>query len=225
MSAPDSSLDDIFGSSPPHSQSQTLPPQSNTSIEPSDLPLLRRQHVTAGYRDGISASKADHVQHGFDAGFPVGAQLGMRAGTIIGIIEGILRGYESSLSAAGVRKPVKPSSNATNASNKEADEAKRAKRNEVLAIYRQAVKELNVQAVFADVNGGELQDKTKEEKPETQLAKKGDAVLASWERKVDVAAWEGIMDVLEAKSDDGEVNSETKGNEGIAVTGDTAGQS
>ncbi|KAL4800579.1 hypothetical protein BDV19DRAFT_375787 [Aspergillus venezuelensis] len=223
MSAPDSSLDDIFGSSPPHSQSQTLPTQSNTSIEPSDLPLLRRQHVTAGYRDGISASKADHVQHGFDAGFPVGAQLGMRAGTIIGIIEGILRGYESSPSAAGVRKPLKPNSPSTNA-NKEADEAKRAKRDEVLAIYRKAIKELNVQAVFADVNGGELQDKTKDEKPESQLAKKGDAVLAGWERKVDVATWEGIMDVLEAKSDDGKVDSETNGKEGIA-TGDTAGQS
>ncbi|KAL4941661.1 hypothetical protein BDV06DRAFT_194096 [Aspergillus oleicola] len=225
MSAPDSSLDDIFGSSPPPPHSQTLQSQSNTTVEPSELPLLRRQHVTAGYRDGISASKADHVQHGFDAGFPVGAQLGMRAGTIIGIIEGVLRGYESSPSAAGVRKPVKPNSTATaNASTDEADEAKRAKRDEIFAIYRQAVKELNVQAVFADVNGGELQEKTKEEKPETQLAKKGDAALAAWERKVDVAAWEGIMDVLEVKSDDGKVDSASKAKEGIA-TGDTAGQS
>ncbi|KAL4924540.1 Yae1 family protein [Aspergillus undulatus] len=215
MSAPDSSLDDIFGSSPPHSQSAT-------TLEPSDLPLLRREHVTAGYRDGISASKADHVQHGFDTGFPVGAQLGMRAGTILGILEGVLRGYESSSSAAGVRKPgQKPS---TTTVDKELDEAKRAKRDKILAIYCQACKELNVQAVFADVNGDQLQDKTKEEKPETQLAKKGDAVLGGWERKVEVAAWEGIMDALETKSDHGKADSENKDKEGV-VNGGTAGQS
>ncbi|RDW86272.1 Yae1 family protein [Aspergillus mulundensis] len=198
------SLDDIFGSSPPHPEQPLPQAHSNPTVEPSELPSLRRQHVTAGYRDGISASKAEHVQHGFDAGFPVGAQLGMRAGTIIGILEGVLRGYESSPTT--VKKPGQKSTPSTPAS-KEADEAKKAKREEIFRLYKQAVKELNVQAVFAGVDGGALQGQGSEEKPETQLLKKGDKVLAAWEKKVPVAAWEEhIMDVLEAKSDDGKGN-------------------
>ena len=90
----DNSLDDIFGSSPPPSSGINPPLPTETPAEPSDLPSLRRQHVTAGYRDGISVSKGEHVQNGFDAGFPVGGQLGMRAGTVLGILEGVLRGYE-----------------------------------------------------------------------------------------------------------------------------------
>ncbi|KAL4873569.1 hypothetical protein BDV12DRAFT_160293 [Aspergillus spectabilis] len=212
MSAPDSSLDDIFGSSPPE---QALP-NPHSTVEPSELPSLRRQHVTAGYRDGISASKAENVQQGFDAGFPVGAQLGMRAGTIIGIVEGVLRGYESSSTSTNVKKPnQKFQSSATpTAANKEADESKRVAREQILSLYQQAVKELNVQAVFAGLNGA-----GKEEKPEAQLLRKGDAVLAGWEKKVPVAAWEeNIMDVLEAKSDDGHSGSEE-------VSNGTVGQS
>ncbi|KAL4781778.1 hypothetical protein BJX76DRAFT_334364 [Aspergillus varians] len=219
MSGPGSSLDDIFGSSPPRPQ---LPvPHTNSTVEPSELPSLRRQHVTAGYRDGISASKADHVQHGFDAGFPVGAQLGMRAGTILGIIEGVLKGYESSPTTVKKPSQSQKSASSTTTTTKEAEEAKRAQRDKILSLYRQACKELDVQAVFASVDGRELQGK--EEKPETQLLKKGDAVLAGWEEKVPVAAWEeNVMDVLEVKTDDAKPDSEA------VLTGTTtesAGQS
>lgn len=113
----DNSLDDIFGSSPPegiqahhsgqHTQSQS---QDHLSTDPSDLPALRRQHVTAGYRDGVSNSKGEHVQEGFDAGFPVGAQLGMRAGTILGILEGLARGLEERSGGSVVKKPARGSS-------------------------------------------------------------------------------------------------------------------
>lgn len=61
-----------------------------TTTTTTDLPAVRRQHVTAGYRDGISSAKHAHVQHGFDAGFPVGAQLGMRAGVVLGVLEGVV---------------------------------------------------------------------------------------------------------------------------------------
>ncbi|KAL4918612.1 hypothetical protein BDW62DRAFT_63939 [Aspergillus aurantiobrunneus] len=222
MSAPDSSLDDIFGSSPPRPEQSIPHPHSHLTVEPSELPSLRRQHVTAGYRDGISASKADHVQHGFDAGFPVGAQLGMRAGTILGIIEGVLRGYEnnpaSTVKKAGQRPP---SSTTAPTPTPEADEARQAKHEELLRLYRQALKELDVQAVFAGVDGGELTEK--EEKAEAQLSRKGDAVLAMWEERVSVAAWEeNTMDALEAKSDDGKPDSERR--KGVVNNG-TAGQS
>ncbi|KAL4805563.1 hypothetical protein BDV18DRAFT_141276 [Aspergillus unguis] len=200
------SLDDIFGSSPPHSEPSEQTQPSNVAVEPSELPSLRRQHVTAGYRDGISASKADHVQHGFDAGFPVGAQLGMRAGTIIGILEGVMRGYESS---SAIKKPGQKST-APAAEN----EGTRAKREEIARLYRQALKELKVQDVFADIDGTKLQEE--KEKPEIQLLGKGDAVLSEWEKKVPVASWEEhVMDVLETKSDDGKEANE----------GDSAGQS
>ncbi|KAL2831122.1 hypothetical protein BDW59DRAFT_140437 [Aspergillus cavernicola] len=222
MSAPDTSLDDIFGSSPPdHTQTQ---PRS-LAIEPSELPSLRRQHVTAGYRDGISASKAEHVQHGFDSGFPVGAQLGMRAGTILGILEGVLRGYEGSPTSAVVKRPNQktPSTATGNISDKKgAEEVKRAKREQILIAYRQAVRELNVQAVFAGVGGNQHKG---EEKPEDQLLQKGDAVLAGWESRVCVAAWEeNAMDVLEARSDDGhDADADAEKKEGVVDS--TAGQS
>src|SRR5438034_4243974 len=81
------SLDDIFDPSPTH----TLNPSHSTlANEPSELPVLRRQHVTAGYRDGISIAKSEHVQRGFDVGFPVGAVLGIRAGVVLGILEGLV---------------------------------------------------------------------------------------------------------------------------------------
>ncbi|KAL5049950.1 hypothetical protein BDW71DRAFT_204022 [Aspergillus fruticulosus] len=209
------SLDDIFGSSPPRPEHPVPQAHSNPTVEPSELPSLRRQHVTAGYRDGISASKAEHVQHGFDAGFPVGAQLGMRAGTILGILEGILNGYGSS--SAAVKKPSQKSTSSTT-TTKEADEAKKLKRESILRLYKQAMKELNVQAVFAGVDGGALQGQVSEQKPETQLLGKGDKVLSEWESKIPVAAWEEhVMDVLEAKSDDGngEANEDKDGREGL----------
>ncbi|KAI9374076.1 hypothetical protein BJX61DRAFT_499965 [Aspergillus egyptiacus] len=225
MSAPDTSLDDIFGSSPPdHHQ-----PQPPATAEPSELPSLRRQHVTAGYRDGISASKAQHVQRGFDAGFPVGAQLGMRAGTILGIIEGMLKGYESAPGSAVGRKPNQKSVAATvDASGKEAEELRNVQREQVLKLYRQAVKELSVQAVFAGMDGLEHSGEEGEEekqKPEEQLLRKGDAVLAEWEERVRVAAWEeNTMDVLEAKSDAGAQADMDPKNKGSPVIG-TAEQS
>ncbi|KAL3464328.1 hypothetical protein BJX64DRAFT_254726 [Aspergillus heterothallicus] len=214
--APDT-LDDIFGSSPPHTTPTPPLPSARTTIEPSELPSLRRQHVTAGYRDGISASKAEHVQRGFDAGFPIGAQLGMRAGTVLGILEGLLRGYESRARSAVIRKPGVKAGAAASATSEDAavEDPRRVKREQVLALYNQAVKELGVQAVFAGLEEGK-----DGEKPESRLLQKGDKALSGWEQKVPVAAWEeNAMDTLEAKSEDGD-SGEREG-----VVKGTAGQS
>ncbi|KAI5289218.1 Essential protein Yae1, N terminal [Ascosphaera aggregata] len=59
--------------------------------EPSDLPSLRRQHVTNGYRAGIILAKQKHLQRGFDEGYPFGAKLGLRAGVIKGVLEGLIK--------------------------------------------------------------------------------------------------------------------------------------
>jgi hypothetical protein len=221
MTTPSDSLDDIFGSSPPDTHTTPTPPlpAARTTLEPSELPSLRRQHVTAGYRDGISASKAEHVQRGFDAGFPIGAQLGMRAGTILGILEGLVRGYESRAGSAVIRKPGVKAGSTASASNEELEEARRVKREQVLALYKQAVKELGVQAVFAGLEEGK-----DGEKPEGQLLKKGDKALSPWEGKVSVAAWEeNAMDTLEAKSENG-ADGDSDEREGEVVKG-SAGQS
>lgn len=99
--------DDIFGSapnSPLQSPSQNdndinIPAQSlhdTANSERSDIPRLRSVHVTSGYRDGISVSKAEHVQHGFDEGFSLGATIGTKSGFLLGVLEGLVRAVQSS---------------------------------------------------------------------------------------------------------------------------------
>ena len=213
---PDNSLDDIFGSSPPRSDRELHAPQAATETsgaEPSDLPSLRRQHVTAGYRDGVSTSKGLHVQDGFDAGFPVGAQMGMRAGTILGIMEGLLRGFEERSGPGVVKKPaVRAGSSApsTEGNTTEVAELRRQKREQVRSLYQAALKELDVQAVFSGGQGATEvvpAGQGVEEKAETQLARKGDVVLAKWEDRVAVPRWEQNMEALE-------MNKEVEGNKG-----------
>ncbi|MCJ1396650.1 hypothetical protein MMC18_009542 [Xylographa bjoerkii] len=85
-------LSDIFSSSPspPPSQSPAphdLDPHHNT--HPSDIPRLRSQHSTAGYRDGLAASKTPALQPGFDEGYTLGAVLGLQVGELRGVLEGV----------------------------------------------------------------------------------------------------------------------------------------
>ncbi|KAJ5772259.1 hypothetical protein N7520_002788 [Penicillium odoratum] len=211
--AGDNSLDDIFGSSPPAETRDHRPAgptkASTTTTEPSDLPSLRRQHVTAGYRDGVSVSKGERVQDGFDGGFPVGAQLGMRAGTILGILEGISRGLEER--ATGVKKPAARGSAGTSSVDSEGAEARREISERVRRIYGEAMKALDVQAVFTgfetgasarvDTASGEVQRQDAGEKPEVHLRRKGDPVISRWEERLAVPAWEENMDALEMKED------------------------
>jgi broad specificity polyphosphatase/5'/3'-nucleotidase SurE len=215
------SLDDIFGSSPPHEHEKPFQQPSSQAPEPSDLPSLRRQHVTAGYRDGVSAAKGEHVQHGFDAGFPVGAQLGMRAGTVIGIIEGLLRGFESRAASRAVKKPLQrkegPSSSTGEGAEAEADEAARqAKREQLLRLYQKAVKELEVRSVFAGLENtfaseeGSTRNSEGQEKPEVVLRRKGDAVISQWEERARVARWEENMAALEPKEDEQRASTPTE---------------
>lgn len=56
----------------------------------SDLPTVKRQHMTDGYREGLSVGKARVMQKGFDNGYPIGVMIALRAGKVLGCIEGIL---------------------------------------------------------------------------------------------------------------------------------------
>lgn len=215
------SLDDIFGSSPDdHDYEYSLGRNQNHDIlpstqptasaaEPSDLPSLRRQHVTAGYRDGIATSKSEHVQRGFDAGYPVGAQFGLRVGTILGILEGLVGGLESTSSKAG---PVKKRS----VGNKQAEDAdegagkeQREKIERLKELYKHALEGLDVEALFGrlkaeDTDGadkGTAEDFTEGSKPENRLREKAEPVVAKWEKLVNVTKWEENLEAVESMED------------------------
>lgn len=81
-------LGDVFSDSPPASPSHTTT-ATLQSHEPSDIPRLRTTHTTAGYREGIAASKTQSLQPGFDEGYSLGAVLGLRVGYIIGVLEAL----------------------------------------------------------------------------------------------------------------------------------------
>ncbi|KAH8690551.1 hypothetical protein BGW36DRAFT_57267 [Talaromyces proteolyticus] len=207
----ENSLDDIFGSSPPadnHITAQITTSNTNTqdyaqnTAELSDLPALRRQHVTAGYRDGIAASKSEHVQEGFDGGYPVGAQFGLRAGTVLGLLEGVIKGLQGKDSTGPVVKK-----GSTLGAKKGADiielgkekEVRRERIERIKKLYNTAVKELDVEALFGGLTAeGEGEGgMTEEQKPENRLRNKAEPVVAKWEKLVGVTSWEENMEALE----------------------------
>lgn len=98
-------FDDIFGSAP---SSPSLLPTSiaHGNAEPSDIPRLRSTHSTAGYRDGLTASKGTTIQEGFDEGYGLGATMGLRVGVILGTLEGIWSAVLKSEKAVASAKPV-----------------------------------------------------------------------------------------------------------------------
>lgn len=169
-------------------------------------------------------SKGEHVQEGFDGGYPVGARLGMRAGTILGIFEGIVRGLEDRSASGVVKKPATARGTAGTSSapgeEMESADARRRTKEQVLRLYQDATKSLDVQAVFTglDAGAGPVQTdttavpgekaKSKEERAETQLATKGEAALSRWEERVAVPRWEENMETLET--------SESQGDKGAA---------
>ncbi|KAI1485481.1 hypothetical protein F5X96DRAFT_331038 [Biscogniauxia mediterranea] len=97
-------LGDVFGSdsdadlaelssSAPHRSG------SGAGVEISlDSRRLRGQHTTEGYREGITAGKAESIQAGFDEAFGLGAHIGLQCGQLLGLLEGLaaaLRGRDA----------------------------------------------------------------------------------------------------------------------------------
>ncbi|KAK2740135.1 Essential protein Yae1, N terminal [Myotisia sp. PD_48] len=173
-------LDDIFGSSPaesninPNLSDIALPPQ----LELSEIPSLRRQHVTAGYRDGVAAAKANHVQEGFDKGYPIGIDLGLRVGMLQGVLEGLVN--------RGAAVTSKQNTNAT-ASSADPNPAP-LDIEEVKKIYEQAKSELCVEKIFGSVSADQTdnemdQDQTQDD-PCSRLDKCGNVVVTDWEQRI-----------------------------------------
>ncbi|KAK6331003.1 hypothetical protein TWF718_003196 [Orbilia javanica] len=61
-----------------------------TTQHPPSTTRLESKHTTEGYRDGITASKQQFIQEGFDEGYILGAALGLKVGELLGVLEGIV---------------------------------------------------------------------------------------------------------------------------------------
>ncbi|EGZ76400.1 hypothetical protein NEUTE2DRAFT_76796 [Neurospora tetrasperma FGSC 2509] len=106
---------------------------------PSDIPRLQQEHTTAGYRDGITVAKAEHVQAGFDEGFGLGATIGAMAGQLLGVLEGLSFSLGSSSSAKGRRPPQQEDDEGQG----EEDIKERVKR-----LLAEAEKDLSVHSIY-----------------------------------------------------------------------------
>lgn len=93
----DNNLDDVWGPAPSSSTSETFPRDANNiRNEPSDIPRLRSEHSTSGYRDGLSSAKNITIQDGFDEGYSLGAVMGLEIGTVLGLLGGIYNAVRDS---------------------------------------------------------------------------------------------------------------------------------
>lgn len=82
-------LDDVFGSDSGSPVFESEDHSEARETHPSDIRRLQAEHVTAGYREGITAAKTKSIQVGFDEGFSLGATIGLKAGQVLGFLEGI----------------------------------------------------------------------------------------------------------------------------------------
>lgn len=83
---PDISDDEFYGGKPEVSEN-------------SEISALRRLHAKRGYLDGLSNSKEESLQEGFDKGYPLGALIGIEVGKIISKLQFIstMNGIDSTL--------------------------------------------------------------------------------------------------------------------------------
>lgn len=99
FSAHNDPLDDIYGSAPSSpvltSHNPVSEAQSQTHADEilSDLPSRQRALDTDAYREGLSNSKGQYVQEGFDEGFSLGANIGQRVGYILGVLQGFVMAW------------------------------------------------------------------------------------------------------------------------------------
>jgi hypothetical protein len=114
-------LDDVFFSTnedhafdPSDVGERALPAGDDVS----DMARLRSTHNTAGYREGVSASKEAHVQDGFDEGYSLGAEIGTRVGWILGALEGLVAGSRRATTTA-IHQTATPQSSAQKDSDAE----------------------------------------------------------------------------------------------------------
>lgn len=99
--------DDIWVSDDEHNDANNRLDRNGREDLLSDLPTVKRQHMTDGYREGLSVGKAKVMQTGFDEGYPIGMAIALRVGKIIGCLEGVVAAKDlSEEKKAPVRKTL-----------------------------------------------------------------------------------------------------------------------
>lgn len=73
----------------------------------SDLPTVKRQHMTDGYREGLTVGKAKVMQQGFDDGYPIGTAIALRVGRVLGVLEGYLASKSTTLGTTAEQSSLK----------------------------------------------------------------------------------------------------------------------
>ncbi|KAK3355984.1 hypothetical protein B0H65DRAFT_453732 [Neurospora tetraspora] len=122
-----------------HHHDSTTRSRGHGHGHPSDIPRLQQEHTTAGYRDGITVAKAEHVQAGFDEGFGLGATIGAVAGQLLGVLEGLSFSLGGSSSSAKGRRPQQ---------DNEEEEEEEDIREKVKKLLAEAEKDLSVQSIY-----------------------------------------------------------------------------
>lgn len=61
--------------------------EENSNFIPSSTSHIERKHNNAGYLDGITASKQDFLQEGFNSSYSHGAEMGLEAGYLLGLVQ------------------------------------------------------------------------------------------------------------------------------------------
>ncbi|KAM7194478.1 hypothetical protein V8F33_007188 [Rhypophila sp. PSN 637] len=135
--------DDVWGDDDDDSSSQPTglahqqisnPQAGQRSVDVSDIPRLKQEHTTAGYRDGVTIAKAASVQAGFDEGYGLGATIGAQAGRLLGLLQGLVGALSSaSGSGSGAKDGKQENENAR-----------------LQALLETATKELNVLSIFGE---------------------------------------------------------------------------
>jgi hypothetical protein len=193
FSAQSDPLDDIYGSEPaspvpsPHAALNGTEHSHTPSHEIlSDLPSRQRALDTDAYREGLSNSKGQYVQEGFDEGYSLGANLGQRVGFILGVLQGLVA--------------------ATTGQTSNGDMYKQAQ-----GWWESAQKELAIQELlgreWVDEEGiWKWEVRGEEEQPTFREVADQHPTIRRWMEKVkDVAReWSVDLHALEREDDDGE---------------------
>lgn len=154
----------------------------------SDVPSVRRQHMTEGYREGLAVGKASVMQAGFDAGYPFGVEMGLRAGTMLGVLEGLI---------AGVRRRKAASSSTTTTTTTSGrgnvDDDDQASIEEDVAflrdLYERAKRELSITELMRGIDDEKIDRLGQVDANEAQQQQQGlpleiETVIARWEEIV-----------------------------------------
>ncbi|KAK4218873.1 hypothetical protein QBC37DRAFT_411741 [Rhypophila decipiens] len=131
--------DDVWGDDDSSLHSAELARQQTPNLQAvqrsadvSDIPRLKQEHTTAGYRDGVTIAKVASVQAGFDEGYGLGATIGAQAGRLLGLLQGLVGALSSNYGSGG----------------KDGEEPAESKR--LQALLETATKELSVLSVFGE---------------------------------------------------------------------------